>query len=216
MQYRVVLADDHPVVREGLRRLLCDSREIEVVGEAADGHEAVRLARALLPDVLVVDLSMPGLDGIETTKLVADELPRVKIVGLTMHASEEYAIRLLRAGARGFIGKGASASEIVAAILKVAAGGTYLPPPLLEILPQRLAAGRRFNADPLEMLSDREMQVLKLLAEGHTGREIGHELHLSVKTIDTYRARLLAKLNLETTADLIRFALRHRVIEGAW
>lgn len=216
MPHRVVLADDHPVVREGLCRLLRDSQEIQVVGEAGDGHEALRLARTLLPDILVVDLSMPGLDGIELTKLIADELPRVKVVGLTMHASEEYAIRLLRAGARGFIGKGAAGSEILSAILKVAAGGTYLPPALLEVLPQRLAGGRRLNADPLEMLSDREMQVLKLLAEGRTGREIGHELHLSVKTIDTYRARLLAKLNLETTADLIRFALRHRVIEGAW
>lgn len=216
MRYRVVLADDHPVVREGLRRLLCDSQELQVIGEASDGHEALRVVRALIPDVLVLDLSMPGIDGIELTKLVSDEMPTVKVVALTMHACEEYAVRMLRAGARGFVGKGAPASEILGAIVKVAAGGSYLPPALLEVLPQRLAGARRPNAEPLETLSDREMQVLKLLAEGRTGREIGHELHLSVKTVDTYRARLLAKLNLETTADLIRFAVRHRVVEDAW
>lgn len=215
MPHKVLIVDDHAVVREGLRRLLNDYREIQVVGEAADGHEALRVISQLAPDVAVLDLSMPGLDGIELTKLLAKQHPPIKILILTMHANEEYALRLLQAGARGFVGKGAPGQELVNAILKVAGGGVYLPPALVETLPKRFAS-RRGDGSPLENLSDRELQVLKLLAEGKTGREIGLLLHLSVKTVDTYRARLLSKLSLETTADLIRFALRHRVIEDAW
>jgi two-component system invasion response regulator UvrY len=215
MPHKVLIVDDHAVVREGLRRLLDECSEIKVVAEAADGHEALRLIAQTTPDVAVFDLSMPGLDGIELTKLVAKQYPSMKVLVLTMHANEEYALRLLQAGARGFIGKGAPGQELVNAILKVASGGVYLPPALVETLPQRFAA-RRGEASPLETLSDRELQVLKLLAEGRTGREIGQMLHLSVKTVDTYRARLLSKLSLETTADLIRFALRHHVIEDAW
>ena len=212
MAYRVLLVDDHAVVREGVRRLLEDCREIQIVAEASDGDEALRLARTLLPDVAVIDLSMPGRDGIEVTRMLASELPKIKVLILTMHANEDYALRLLQAGARGFVGKGATSSELLAAVLKVAQGESYLQPELLEKLPQRIANGA-LQTSPVQSLSDRELQVLKMLAEGHTGREIGGMLHLSVKTVDTYRARLLAKLSLQTTADLIRFALRHHVIE---
>ncbi len=213
MAYRVLLVADHVVVREGVRRLLEDCRDIRIVGEAGDGDEAIRLARTLLPDVAVIDLSIPGRDGIEVTRMLAAELPQIKVLILTMHANEDYALRLLQAGACGFIGKGATSSELLAAVLKVAHGGNYLQPALLEKLPQRIANGA-LHASPVESLSDRELQVLKMLAEGHSGREIGGLLHLSVKTVDTYRARLLAKLKLQTTADLIRFALRHHVIEN--
>jgi len=213
--YRILLADDHVMIREGLRRLLDDSRELAVVGEASDGHEALRLARELLPDVVVMDLSMPGLDGLEVTKQLCRELPRVNVLVLTMHASQEYAFRLLKAGARGFIGKGEPSHDLIMAILKVARGDTFLSHELLETIPRRLV-GAEHAGGTLETLSDRELQVLQLLAGGLTGREIGQRLYLSVKTIDTYRARLLTKLGLNTTADLIRFALRHRVIEDAW
>ena len=213
MAYRVLLVADHVVVREGVRRLLEDCRDIRIVGEAGDGDEAIRLARTLLPDVAVIDLSMPGRDGIDVTRTLASELPKIKVLILTMHANEGYALRLLQAGACGFVGKGATSSELVAAVLKVAQGGSYLQPALLEKLPQRRAHGA-MHESPVESLSDRELQVLKMLAEGLTGREIGESLHLSVKTVDTYRARLLAKLRLQTTADLIRFALRHGVIEA--
>ena len=212
---KVLLADDHGLVREGVRRLLEETGEIRVVGQAGDGHEALRLAHKLEPEVAIIDLSMPGLDGIELTRALAQELPKVKVIVLTMHANQEYAVRVLQAGARGFIGKGADGTELTSAVLKVARGGTYLPPELLESLPERFASSKA-AADPVATLSDRELQVLKMLAEGHTGREIGKSLHLSVKTVDTYRARLLTKLGLETTADLIRFALRHKVIENAW
>jgi two-component system, NarL family, invasion response regulator UvrY len=212
MVYRVLLTDDHAVVREGVRRLLEDCREIQVVAEASNGDEAIRMARTFLPDVAVIDLSMPGRDGIDVTRMLASELPKVKVLILTMHANEDYALRLLQAGAYGFVGKGATSSELLAAVLKVAHGGRYVQPALLEKLPQQIANGA-LHASPVQSLSDRELQVLKMLAEGHTGREIGGFLHLSVKTVDTYRARLLAKLKLQTTADLIRFALRHGVIE---
>lgn len=216
MPISVLLVDDHAVVREGLRRLLSDYPEIQIVGEAADGHEALRQVRKLSPDVAVVDLSMPGLDGIEVTKLISKEEPKTRVIVLTMHANEDYATRLLHAGARGFIGKGAPGRELASAILKVANKGTYLPPDILEALPHRMATSSAGQASPVQALSDRELQVLKLLAEGNTGREIGEQLHLSVKTVDTYRARLLSKLGLETTSDLIRFAIRHGVIENAW
>ena len=216
MPISVLLVDDHAVVREGLRRILADYPEIQIVGEAADGHEALRQVRKLSPDIAVVDLSMPGLDGIEVTRLISKETPKTRVIVLTMHANQDYATRLLQAGAVGFIGKGAPGSEIAGAILKVANKGTYLPPDLLETLPHRMAAGSGEYASPVQALSDRELQVLKLLAEGNTGREIGEQLHLSVKTVDTYRARLLAKLRLETTSDLIRFAIRNGVIENAW
>jgi DNA-binding NarL/FixJ family response regulator len=212
---KVILADDHALVREGVGRLLEDSGEIRVVGQAADSHEALRLAHKLEPDVAIIDLSMPGLDGIELTRTLARELPKVKVIVLTMHANQEYAVRVLQAGARGFIGKGAEGAELATAVLKVARGGTYLPAALLDTLPERFANSKP-SEDPVAALSGRELQVLKLLAEGRTGKQIGQTLHLSVKTVDTYRARLLAKLGLETTADLIRFALRHKVIENAW
>ncbi|HVN91010.1 MAG TPA: response regulator transcription factor [Candidatus Binataceae bacterium] len=212
---KVLLADDHVLVREGVRRLLEDTGEIRVVGEAGDGHEALRLAQKLDPEVAIVDLSMPGLDGIELTRAFTQEMPKVKVIVLTMHANQEYAVRVLQAGARGFIGKGTDGNELTAAVLKVARGGTYLPPDLLDSLPERFASNKGVE-DPVAALSDRELQVLKMLAEGRTGKQIGQSLHLSVKTVDTYRARLLSKLGLETTADLIRFALRHKVIENAW
>jgi DNA-binding NarL/FixJ family response regulator len=211
----ILLADDHVLVREGLRRLLQDHSDMTVVGEANDGQETVRLVRQLQPDIVLMDLSMPVLDGLEATKRLVAERLQTKVVILSMHANEEYAVRALQAGAQGFVGKGAPSQEVTDAIRKVVAGGCYLPPDLAEALPRRYLR-KNDEASPLEMLSDRELQVLKRLAEGRTGREIAQELHLSVKTVDTYRARLLTKLELGTTADLIRFALRHGVIQDTW
>ncbi|MBI3756976.1 MAG: response regulator transcription factor [Deltaproteobacteria bacterium] len=211
----VLLVDDHTLIRDGLRRLLQDNPDIQVVGEASDGQEALRLLRQLQPDVAVMDLSMPGLDGMEATKRALSEGLTTRMLILTMHANEEYAIRVLQAGARGFIGKGAPSEEVVAAIRKVASGRCYLPVAFSETLP-KLYASKGTGESPLKILSTRELQVLKRLAEGRTSKEIAQDLYLSAKTVDTYRARLLTKLKLETTADLIRFALRHGVIEDAW
>lgn len=211
----VLLADDHAIVRQGLRRLLEDCRDIEIIGEASNGHEALRFIRQAQPNVVLMDLSMPGLDGIETTKQIMSEGLKTKIVILTMHATEEYAARLLQAGAQGFVGKEAFGDEVVEAIRQVAAGKCYLPSALSRELPKRYARHQN-DASPLQALSDRELQVLKRLAEGCGIRAIAEELHLSVKTIETYRTRLGTKLDLKTTADLVRFALRCGVIADAW
>jgi len=211
----VLLVDDHAIVREGVRRLLQDFGQIKVVGEAAEGHEALRMVRELKPDVVLMDLSMPGLDGLEITKRIIDEGLNSRVLILTMHANEHYAVRLLRAGVYGFVGKGVASEDLAKAIVKVAQGRRYVPEALLDAIPMSFS-GKTTNDSPLEGLSDRELQVLKLLAEGRTGREIAQILYLSVKTVDTYRGRLLAKLELASTADLIRFALRHGVIENAW
>jgi DNA-binding NarL/FixJ family response regulator len=215
MACKVLLVDDHAIVREGLCRLLKDSPGISVVGQAADGHEALRLAKKHAPDVVVLDLSMPGLDGMAVTKQLAQECPATRVVILTMHCNEHYAIRLLQAGAHGFLGKGACGDELLKAIYKVASGGRYLPVHLADAIPL-IYARKKPALAPLESLSDRELQVLKFVAEGFTGSEIGKQLNLSVKTVDTYRARLLVKLELQSTADLIRFALRHGVIDSPW
>jgi DNA-binding NarL/FixJ family response regulator len=211
----VLLADDHAIVRQGLRRLLEDCTDIEIIGEASNGQEALRLIRQSQPDIVVMDLSMPGLDGIETTKQIVGEGLKTRVVILTMHATEEYAVRLLYAGAHGFVGKDAFGEEVVEAIRKVADGECYIPPTLSQNLPKRYARSHG-ETSPLQTLSDRELQVLKHLAEGKASREIAEELHLSVKTIETYRARLSMKLELKTTADLVRFALRYGVIVDVW
>lgn len=212
---RIVLADDHTLVRHGLRRLLSDCSDMQVVGEAGGGHEALRLARELCPDVMLMDLSMPELDGIETTKRIRSEELKVRVLIVTVHASTAYAMRLLEAGAHGFISKSAPSDEVIVAIRKVAKGGGYLPPAFAEELPL-LYARREETQSQLEELTDREVQILKRLAEGAKCRNIAQELHLSVKTIDSYRGRLLKKLSLETTADLVRFALHHEVTADTW
>jgi len=211
----VLLADDHALVREGLHRLLDDHADIQVVGEAHDGHAAIRMAQQHRPDVLVMDLSMTGLDGLDAIKRIVSEQPATKVLVLTMYATEDYAVRVLNAGARGFLGKGAHSQDLMGAIRKVAAGGCYLPPALQDELPRRYIRGN-VSLAPLAGLSDRGLQVLRRLAEGRTNAEIAKDLHLSVKTIEAYRAQLLRKLGLKTNADLIRFALRHGVIPDAW
>jgi two-component system, NarL family, invasion response regulator UvrY len=211
----VVLADDHLLVREGLRHLLERTGDITVTGEADDGQAALRLIRELQPDVAVIDLAMPGLDGIEVTKCIVAEGLKTKVLVLTMHATEEYAVRLLQAGARGFIGKGTSGQEVAEAIRRIAAGKRYLPVELTQKLTVRPDVWNS-DASPLQTLSDRELQVLKRLAEGRSSREIAQDLHVSVSTVDTHRARMLAKLGVHSTTDLIRFALHHGVIDGTW
>ncbi len=209
---RILLADDHSIVRAGLRRIIEDSGDIEVVAEAADGREAVEKVRETLPDVAVIDISMPVLDGLEVVSQLHHYYPKMPILILTMHEEEQYVFRGISAGAKGYITKRSAPEQMVNAIRKVHAGGRYLSDTAAESLAQRLASGTQERL-PLDTLSNREIQVLRHLALGKTTREIAEAYHISIKTVDTYRYRLLKKLNLRNNADLSRFAIQNRLIE---
>jgi DNA-binding NarL/FixJ family response regulator len=209
---RILLADDHSIVRAGLRRIIEDSGDIEVVAEAADGHEAVQKVHETLPDVAVIDISMPVLDGLEVVSQLNHYFPKMPILILTMHEEEQYVFRAISAGAKGYITKRSAPEQMVNAIRKVHAGGRYLSDAAAESLAQRLASGTQ-DRSPLDTLSNREIQVLRQLALGKTSREIAESYHLSVKTVDTYRFRLLKKLNLRNNAELSRFAIQNRLVE---
>jgi len=207
---RVVVVDDHTVVRSGICRLLEAEIDIEVVAQAGSGHEAVRLCREEKPDVLVLDYGLPDLDGLETTRQVVQlsEAPRILI--LTMHASEEYATRLIRAGAAGFVVKTAPTDQLLEAIRKVASRQLFVSKPIMEKMVGRLA--QPATDSPESVLSDRELQVLIRLAQGSTTKEVAEALHLSASTVDTYRRRILEKLNIRNNADMTRFAIRRNLI----
>jgi DNA-binding NarL/FixJ family response regulator len=208
---RVLLADDHSIVRAGLRRLLEDAGDMEVV-EAADGRQALQEARKAPPDVAVMDISMPGLDGLEAIQRLREMLPDLPVLVLTMHEEEQYVVRCLAAGARGYLTKRGAPEQLVNAIRKVLAGGRFLSDEVAEALAVRVARGQD-EQSPLESLSNRELQVLRSLALGKTNREIALDYNLSVKTVDTYRFRLLKKLNLRNNAELSRFAMQHGLIQ---
>ncbi len=206
---RVLLADDHPVVRVGLKALIGLEHDMEVVGEAANGVEAVELTRRLAPDVVVMDISMPEMDGMEATRRIRDCCPDVHVLILTVHAQERYLFPVLRAGASGYVLKSTVDTQLIDAIRTVAQGGAFLYPEaarmLLEDYVQRLANGG--NLDAYETLSEREREVLKLCALGHTASQIGEQLSISPKTVETYRTRIMQKLGLHSRAELVKYAL---------
>jgi len=209
---RVLLADDHDIVRAGLRRLVEDCGDMEVVAEAAGGQEAIRRVQETSPEVAVVDISMPGLDGLEVVSRLRLSHPKLPILILTMHEEEQYVVRAIEAGAMGYITKRSAPELLVKAIRKVHAGGRFLTDAAAEALALRLARGAH-GCLPLDSLSTREIQVLRHLALGKTVREIAEAYHLSTKTVDTYRARLLKKLNLRNNTELSRFALQNRLVD---
>jgi two-component system invasion response regulator UvrY len=209
---RILLADDHSIVRAGLRRVVEEAGDIEVIAEAADGREAIERVRATLPDVAVIDISMPGLDGLEVLNQLRSQYPKLPILILTMHEEEQYVVRAIGAGAMGYVTKRSAPEQLVKAIRKVHAGGRYLTDEAAESLALRLASGHG-DSSPLDFLSNREIQVLRCLALGQTTREIAEAYHISVKTVDTYRFRLLKKLNLRNNAELSRFAIQNRLVE---
>ncbi|MBI9083899.1 MAG: response regulator transcription factor [Desulfobacterales bacterium] len=209
---RVLLADDHSIVRAGLCRIVEESGDMEVVAEASDGRNAVLQARSCRPDVAVVDISMPELDGLEVTSQLQAEMPDLPIIILTMHAEDQYVVRAVEAGAMGYITKRSAPEQLVNAIRNVHAGQRYLTAEATDALALRVARGEH-GQSPLDSLSRRELQVLRRLALGHTNREIAGAYNISIKTVDTYRFRLLKKLGLRNNADLSRFAIQHRLIE---
>ena len=209
---KVLLADDHRIVRAGLRRLVEESDDLEVVAEAADGREAIRKIRESQPDVAVIDLSMPEIDGLEVINQIHPEFPDLPIIVLTMHAENQYVVRAIEAGAMGYITKQSAPEHLVHAIRKVYQGSRYLTEDAAESLVLRVAKGR-YPQSPLDSLSTRELQVLRRLAMGHTNREIALTYNISIKTVDTYRFRLLKKLNLRNNAELSRFAIQNSLIK---
>jgi DNA-binding NarL/FixJ family response regulator len=204
---RVVIADDHTIVREGLREILSAAGDFQIVAEAVDGHQVIERARNLQFDVLVLDMSMPGKSGMELIKQLKSEFPRLRIVVLTMHQENQYAVRAIRAGASGYLTKDAASEQLVTAIRKVASGGAFISPEVAELL-ARQAQGA-VDAAPHETLSDREFQVLRMLVSGAPLTDIGEELHLSVKTISAHKARILQKLGLSNQSELVRYAIAH-------
>lgn len=210
---RVLIADDHALMREGVRALLALADDIEVVGEAADGGEAIAECRRLDPDVVLMDVAMPGLGGLEATLEIRKEHPRTKVLVLTQYEDREYIRRFLGAGVAGYVLKRASASDLTSAIRSVHQGGLVLDP---KIAREVVDATRRSSAtvapDPYETLTDREKQVLKLIAEGRSNKEAAQLLGISVKTAMSHREHVMEKLGLHTRTDLIKFALRKGVI----
>lgn len=207
---RIIVVEDHEVVRAGLCRLLGAEPDLEVVADTGLGHEAIRLRALHSPDVVVLDYGLPDLDGIEVTRQLVEQSKRSRILILTMHSNEEYATRVIRAGAAGFVAKVAPAEELLQAVRKVAAGGIYITPTVLERMVVRL--GQPAPDVPEAALSDRELQVLVRLARGMTTREVADGLHLSVSTIETYRSRIMEKLNLRNNSDMTRFAVRRGLV----
>lgn len=209
----IILADDHHLVREGLRALLERERDFTVLEETGDGIEAVRLVEARQPDVLVTDISMPGLDGLGVTRQVRKRLPGTQVVILTMHADEAYVLEALRHGAVGYVLKEARAADVVRAIRKAACGKRFLSAPLSERAMEAYAQmAQATPGDPYQTLSPREQEVMQLTAEGHTAAQIAERLSISPRTVEAHRAKLMRKLGLSKLADLMRYALQRGLI----
>lgn len=208
----IVLADDHPIVRQGLRTLLNTEPDLSVVGEASTGNEAVELVEKLKPALLIVDLKMPGLDGLEVTRQISQRVPETRILILSMHANEAYVTEGLKCGAAGYVLKDADISNLIQAVRDVAAGGRYLSAPLSElIVAAYLRKSQDGSLDPYETLTARERQVLRLAAEGCTNADIATRLSISIRTAETHRAHLMRKLGLKSYTDLVQYALRRGI-----
>ena len=213
MKTRILLADDHTVVRDGLRLILQTQLDLEVVGEAASGTEAVRWTGKLQPDVVIMDIGMPELDGIEATARILAVRPETRVIILSMHATSEHIYRALKTGARGYVLKDSAGTEVVAAVRSVCAGSRYLSHKIADVVIDSYTSDRGPDApaSPLERLSDRERQILKLVVEGKTSAEIAKILFLSPKSVDTYRSRMMAKLGVSDIVSLVKFAIQHGV-----
>ena len=210
---RILVADDHTIMREGLKQLLASETDLVVAAEAADGHEVLKLVRELDFDVLLMDMSMPGRSGIELIKQVKAEKPRLRLLVLSMHQENQYAVRAIKAGASGYLTKDSASTQLVSAIRKVAAGGAFITAEVAE----QLALGAMPNVAglPHTALSDREYEVFQLLVAGVSVSDIADRLNVSVKTVSTHKARLMEKMGIGNQGELIRYALRHRLIEDS-
>lgn len=214
MPVRIVIADDHRIVREGLRHLLEKRTDFKVVGEAPDGESAVRLARELSPDIVIVDISMPGLNGIEATRRILAERPEIRVLALSMHSDRRFVIETLKAGASGYILKDSAFDELARAIEVVMARGAFLSPAITEmVVRDYVAQSGRDDDAAFSVLTPREREVLQLMAEGEPTRAIAVHLAVSVKTVETYRQQIMEKLDLHSVAELTKYAVREGLTE---
>ena len=204
---RVLVADDHTIVREGLKQILAKSGDLVVAGEAANGNDVLRMVREQEWDVLVTDMSMPGRNGLELIKLVKAARPKLPVLVLSMYGEEQFAVRAIRAGASGYLNKESASDQLVAAIRKIASAGMYVSGAVAEALLRNVRDGERKS--PHEQLSDRELQVLQLIAAGRSVTQIAETLNLSPKTVSTHKARILEKMHMTNQAELIRYAIEH-------
>jgi two-component system, NarL family, response regulator NreC len=207
---RILLADDHAVVRAGFKMILSAQADMEIVGEAGNGREAVESAEELKPDIVVMDVAMPELNGIEATRRLAASLPHTRVVALSMHKDSVYVREILRAGARGYLLKDSPAGDLVSAVRAVASGQSYLSPGVSNAV---LDDYRRHVTNPIDLLTTREREVLQMIAEGKTNKEIAGVLNLSVYTVDAHRGRIMEKLHLHSINELVRFAVRNGLID---
>lgn len=210
---RVLVVDDHAIVREGICALLARREDIEVVGEAADGNRAIDAVVRLDPDVVLMDIAMPGMNGLEATREIHARFPSTRILVLTQHENKEYILPLLHAGAAGYVTKDVRASELAEAIRSVYEKGGYLQPSITTAVVSAIAESPK-TSDEQTMLTEREIQVVRLIAEGLSNREIAERLSISVKTVDTHRGNIMEKLNVHNTAELIKYAIRKGIVQA--
>jgi len=211
---RVLLADDHTLVRAGIRALLQEIADVEVVAEAADGREALQLAQAHAPNLVLMDISMKGLNGIDATAQIRSVLPQVRVIILSMHAAEEHVGQALRAGAAGYLLKDSATQELALAVAAVMRGESYLSPPISKQLVDRYVQQRAGDSSPQAVLTLRQREILQLVAEGKSTKEIAHRLRLSVKTIESHRTQLMERLQIFDVPGLVRYAVRNGLVSS--
>ena len=209
MSIRVILADDHTIVRHGLSKLLQQEEGMEVIAQAENGHSTVELTRELCPDMVIMDIGMPDLNGIDATRQIIHDFPDMKVIGLSMHSGSNFVIEMLKAGASGYLLKDCALEELTTAIRTVADGKTYLSPSITDVVVEKYVRhSKEKESSAFSLLSQREREVLQLLAEGKTTKQIGRKLHISPKTVEGHRLRLMSKLNMDSVAKLTKYAVQ--------
>lgn len=214
---KIILADDHQLVRDGIRSLIKDAKNIEVIDEASDGYELLEKLKSIKPDIIVLDVSMPRLSGIEATRKITEQFPAIKVLVLSMFTSEEYIFNAIKAGARGYLPKNTSKKELLEAIYSINAGNEYFSDSISNIILKSYIKKTKANDDysgkKQNVLSSRELEILTLFAEGNTNQEIAGKLFISIRTVESHKNHIMQKLELKTTVDLVKFSIKNNIIQ---